>query len=130
MFASTTRETRCLALMAGLLVAGTANVAEAGGYVRTNASASIIAPEAPPRLLPAAFGTSTAALDGEGRALSVSLPTRMMLRGEANADQIAARAALAPGGIGTARLMLTPERPLRRMAAGYSGELRMSLDYN
>lgn len=138
MLASTARATRSLAVTVALMLAGTATIAEAEGYIaeavtaRTGASASIIAPEAPPQLLAAATGTSTAALDGEGRALSVSLPTKMLLHGAATADAVAARAALAPAGPGTARLMLTLDRPLRRNAAagGYVGELRMSLDYN
>ena len=138
MLASTARATRSLAMTVVLMLAGTADVADAGGYVaeagiaRTSASASIIAPETPPQLLAAAAGNSTAALDGEGRALSVSFPTEMLLRGAAPADAVAARAELAPAGPGTARLMLTLDRPLRRNAAagGYVGELRMSLDYN
>lgn len=138
MLASTARATRSLAVTVALVLAGTATIAAAEGYIaeagiaRTSASASIIAPEAPPQLLAAATGTSTAALDGEGRALSVSLPTKMLLRGAAPADAIAARAALAPAGVGTARLMLTTDRPLRQIAAAgaYVGELRMSLDYN
>lgn len=136
--APTNRATKSLAVTAALMFAGTASIAEAGGYVaqagtiRTGASASIIAPEAPPQLLAVAAGTSTAALDGEGRTLSVSLPTKMLLRSAAPADAIAARTALAPAGPGTARLMLTPDRLLRQNAAagGYVGELRMSLDYN
>lgn len=131
--ASTTRATRSLAVAVALMLAGTASLAEAGGYARTSASASIIAPEAPPQLLPAAAGTSAAALDGEGRTLSVSLPAKMMLHGAAHANEIAARTALAPAGVGAARLMLTPDRPLRQAAAAggaYVGELRMSLDYN
>jgi hypothetical protein len=140
MVASTARTMRSLAVAATLMLAGTASIAEAGNYIAeaggtagTSASAAIIAPEAPPQLLRAAAGTSTAALDGEGRALSVSLPARMSLRSEASTDEIAARAALAPAGPGTGRLLLTPDRPLRQLAAAggaYVGELRMSLDYN
>lgn len=138
MLVSTTGVIRSLAAAAALVAAGTASLAEAGGYAggaaniaRTGASASIIAPEASPRLLAAVAG-STAALDGEGRALSVSLPAKMLLQGAIPAAGIAAHAALAPAGPGTARLMLTPDRPLRQVAAGgaYVGELRMSLDYN
>ena len=136
--ASTTKAIRTLGVAAALTLAAAAGGAQAGGYVaeggsaaRTGASASIIAPEAPPRLIPAVAG-STAALDGNGRALSVSLPATMLLQGAAPTAGIAARAALSPAGPGAARLLLTPDRPLRKVAAGgaYVGELRMSLDYN
>ena len=132
MLASMVRTTRSLAVAVALMLGGTASLAEAGGSAGTSASASILAPEAPPRLLRAAAGTSTAALDGEGRTLSVSLPGKMTLHGAADANVLAARAALAPAGVGIARLVLTPDRPMRQVAAAgaYVGELRMSLDYN
>ena len=139
MSANVIRTVRSLTLTVALVLTGTASLAAAGGYVaeaastaRTRANASILAPEAPPQLLAAVAG-STAALDGDGRALSVSLPAKMLLHGAAPAAVIAARAALAPAGPGTARLMLSPDRPLRQVAAAggaYVGELRMSLDYN
>ena len=133
MVASTVAVVRTLAVGAGLLLAG---VAEAGSFdsaASTRASASIIAREAPPQLVRAAAGSSTAALDGEGRALSVSAPAKITLRGSTAGDAFAARPTLAPASAGIARLMLTPDRPLRVAAAAggaYVGELSMSLDYN
>jgi hypothetical protein len=133
MVAITVARVRALAVGASLLLGG---VAEAGSFdstASTRASASIIAPEAAPQLVRAGAGSSTAALDGQGRALSVSVPTKILLRGSTPGDAFAARPMLAPAGAGIARLMLTPDRPLRRVAAGggaYVGELSMSLDYN
>ena len=59
MLASMVRTTRSLAVAVALMLGGTASLAEAGGSAGTSASASILAPEAPPRLLRAAAGTST-----------------------------------------------------------------------
>lgn len=99
---------------------------------RATAGASIIAREAPLQLLPAAVAAASATrgIDGDGRSLSVSLPPSLELRGAA--DEIAARATLAPAGAGAAHLRLTLDRPLMhsRAAAAYVGLLPVTLAYN
>ena len=98
---------------------------------RAAAGASIIAREAPPQLLPvAAAAPATHGVDGDGRRLSVSLPSHLTLRGATG--EISARIALAPAEAGAARLRLTPDRSLKhpRSADAYVGLLPVTLAYN
>lgn len=96
------------------------------------AGASIIARETPPQLLPATAtaASATQGIDGDGRRLSVSLPSRLTLRGATG--EIAARIALAPAEAGSARLRLTPDRSPKRApsADAYVGLLPVMLAYN
>lgn len=100
----------------------------------SSASTSIVAHEPPPQLLPPALPRvgSTAAVDGEGRNLSVSLPSKVTLYGLARAETVDARMVLTPAGAGTAKLALALDRPVpnARTAGDYVGILRVTLDYN
>ena len=135
----TARAAKALALAVGLIATSQAQAAPmvpepfSGAAARTNGSASILAYEAPPELrAPIAAAAPTAAVDGEGRNLSVAVPTEVKLYGVARADEIAARPVLAPAGAGVAKLALTLDQPMRKgaMAGAYVGVLTMTLDYN
>lgn len=129
-----------LLLLSAIWMSGHAP-ARAGDYLpgpvgsttaHASAGASIIAHEAPPLLLPAAAiaASATQGIDGDGRRLSVSLPSRLTLRGATG--EIAARIALAPAEAGSARLRLMPDRSLKRApsADDYVGLLPVTLAYN
>ncbi len=120
-----------------------AGTARADGYVpksasltgtSSKASVSIVEPAAPPQLLPAASHDHgpAAAIDGEGRNLSVTFPTSVTLYGVARADKIPARTVLTPEGSGGARLGLKLDDAVASPggAGGYIGVVPISLDYN
>lgn len=136
-FATRTARAACFALL--IAAAGGSHAAS---YVpdplgtipaRSSGSASIVAREAPPRLQAPVAGTApTTAVDGEGRNLSVSLPSTVLLYGVAHADEIAARTVVAPAGAGAARLTIALDRPVENAASAgaYVGVLKLTLDYN
>jgi hypothetical protein len=125
--------------MVGLVIASAAHAAPmvpepfSGVAARTSGSASILAFEAPPELrAPIGAKAPTAAVDGEGRNLSLTVPSKVKLYGVARADEVAARPVLAPAGAGAARLALRLDQPASSggMMGDYVGVLTLTLDYN
>lgn len=109
-------------------------LAASSSALSTSASTRIVSPEGPPRLTAvtsSAFGP-TVAVDGEGRNLSVSLPTRVQLYGLTRAEAVSARTVLTPDATGTARLALTLDRPIAdsARAGAFVGVLPVTLAYN
>lgn len=133
-----TRTARALIAVAGLTIAASAAQAapmipEPFSGALTSGSASILAYEAPPALrMPVAAQAPTAAVDGESRNLSLTVPSKVKLYGVARADEVAARPVLAPAGAGAAKLALTLDGPAAgaAMVGDYVGVLTLTLDYN
>lgn len=141
---SPTRSRQFLGAVTALLTAATVGgPAQAAGYVpdlpsagltaKAAGSASILAPAAAPALVaPISADRATAAVDGEGRSLSVSVPKTVTLYGLARGDAVAARAVITPKASGPAQLGLALDAPVRNAATAgaYVGVLPLSLDYN
>lgn len=134
--ASTVRLSHTLPLAFGLAFAWP-EAADAGLYVpeplpQFETSAAAQPAPAKPRLLPVAGVAPALGIDAEGRSLSVSVPTKVLLYGLARAEQVAARPVLQATADGAPQLGLALERPVadHGSAGAYVGVLRMTLDYN
>lgn len=126
--ASTLRLAHALPLAFGLAFIWP-EAADAGLYVPHPTAAAAAEPAAPLLSRPADVRMPAYVVDGEGRSVSMSVPTRVRLYGLARADEVAAYTVLEPTGAGTARLGLALDGEVAG-AGAYVGVVRMSLDYN
>lgn len=86
-------------------------------------------PAAPPRLLPTEGRAPNFGVDGEGRNVSMSVPSQIRLYGVARAEEVAARTVLETTGAGTARLGFALDDVAKARGA-YVGVVEMIVDYN